>query len=111
MLIDLRIYSNGGYESNPPDYIFDNLEFVCTCGDCPEQYDVVLLKDGKRYQVGYVRLRGGRLRVDCPEVGVEEVYSCSFEDGWKGCFDDEDERLYHLEKAAGAIQEWLDKEV
>lgn len=109
---DLKIYENQGYESSPPDYVFGSLEFVCTCGSCPEQYDVVLLKDGQRYQVGYVRLRGGGLRVECPDCGGEEVYHYHFtEDGWKGCFDNEEERLEHLGKAAEAVQGWLAKEV
>lgn len=105
---DLEIYENQGYESNPRDYVFDNLEFVCTCGACPEQYDVVLRKDGKRYQVGYVRLRYGGLRVECPDCRGKEVYYYHFtEDGWKGDFDNEEERLEYLGKAAEAIQGWL----
>jgi len=104
---DIKVYENLGYESNPPDYVFDNLEFIGTCGACPEQYDVVLLKNDQRFQVGYVRLRHGRLRVECPDVWGKEVYSCSFDDDWKGRFDDEEERLDYLEKAAEAIQGWL----
>lgn len=112
MQIDLKIYENWGYENNPPDYVFDNLEFICTCSACPEQYDVVLLKDGERYQVGYVRLRGGGLRVECPGYGGEEVYHYHFTgDGWRGCFDDEEQRLDHLKTAAEAIQGWLKGEL
>lgn len=97
---DLRVYEDEVYsDSNPPNYVFDNLKFICTCGACPEQYDVVLTKDGKRYQVGYVRLRFGNLRVECPDYGGKEVY-------YQG-FDDEDERLVYLQKAADAIQGWL----
>lgn len=108
---DLKIYENEGYESSPPDYVLNDLEFIGTCGSCPEQYDVVLTKDGKRYQVGYVRLRGGRFSVVCPDVGGENVNSYTFDDGWKGCFDGEDERLAYLQGAAKAIQGWLDREV
>jgi len=104
---ELTVYENQGYEQNLPDYVFNNLEFIGTCGACPEQYDVILAKDGKRYQVGYVRLRGGRLSGDCPDCGGDQVYFCSFEDGWKGQFDDEIERLEHLEKIAASIQDWL----
>jgi len=104
---ELTVYENSGYENNPPDYVIGNLEFIGTCGSCPEQYDVVLAKDGKRYQVGYVRLRWGRVRADCPDCGSEEVYSYSWDDGWKGCFDDEDERVYHLKEIAARINLWL----
>jgi len=106
-MTDLRVYDKSGYENNAPGYVFDNLSFLCTCGACPEQYDVVLLKDDQRFQVGYVRLRHGRLRAECPDVYGKEVYPCSFDDDWKGCFDDEEERLEYLEKAAEAIQGWL----
>jgi len=105
---ELKVYKNDGYEYNPPDYIFNNLEFVGTCGSCPEQYDVVLAKDGKRYQVGYVRLRWGRVRAYCPDVYGDRVYSHIFvDDGLKGGFDDEIERLEHLEKIAASIQDWF----
>lgn len=101
---NLEIYDNIFYVLSSAAYTFDNLDFILTCSACPEQYDVVLVKDYKRYQVGYVRLRHGRLRVECPDVFGEEVYSCIFDDAWKGCFDDEEERLEYLEKAAVAIQ-------
>lgn len=107
MVNDLRVYENEGFEDSPPDYVLNDLEFIGTCGSCPEQYDVVLTKDGKRYQVGYVRLRGGKLRVECPDVYGKVVYSGFFEDSWKGCFEDEEERLGHLMKIAEAIQGWL----
>lgn len=105
---NLKIYENQGFEYSPPDYVFDSLGFIGTCGSCPEQYDVIMLKDGKLYQVGYVRLRGGKLRVECPDCGGEEVHRYIFDDDeWKGCFDGEDERVAYLQGAAKAIQGWL----
>lgn len=73
-----------------------NFEFIETCGACPEQYDVFL--EGK--QVGYVRLRWGRLRCDYPDVGGETIYSYYWEDAWLGEFPNDEEREFHLEKIA-----------
>jgi hypothetical protein len=81
--------------------IIQSLKFLLTCGACPEQYDV--FHNGK--QVGYVRLRWGVLRVDCPDVGGETVYSHSFDDPMKGCFDNESESMYHLTIAAEKLLE------
>lgn len=74
-------------------------EFRETCGACPEQYDVYL--DGE--QVGYVRLRWGCLRCDYPDVGKQTIYCYDFDDGWQGCFDDYEQREYHLDLIAKAI--------
>ena len=43
----------------------DNLRFEQTCVACPEQYDVF---DGQD-QIGYVRVRNGRLTVESPFCG------------------------------------------
>lgn len=76
---------------------YQGLEFKLTCYACPEQYDV--FKDNK--QVGYVRLRWGRLRAEYPDVCGEEVYSAEIGDGaWTGAFLNEDERTFHLTKIA-----------
>ena len=82
--------------------IIEGLEFKCTCLGCPEQYDVF---DGDK-QVGYVRLRHGGLRCDYPnwEDG-ETIFSESFDDGWKGNFDDDNERNKYLILIAKAIKE------
>ncbi len=74
-------------------------EFHETCGACPEQYDVYL--EGK--QVGYVRLRWGGLRCDYPDVGGQTVYRYDFDDGLMGCFDDDKQRDFHLEKIAQSL--------
>jgi hypothetical protein len=85
--------------------IIQGLKFVLTCGACPEQYDVFY--NGK--QVGYIRLRWGTLRVDYPDVHGETVYSHSFDDGMKGCFDNESECMYHLTNAAEKLLERVNK--
>lgn len=72
-----------------------------TCYACPEQYDVFL--DGK--QVGYLRLRHGYFRCDYPNCGGETVYG-SYTEG-DGMFDEE-ERLYHLNKAIAALAKKLE---
>ena len=81
------------------------LTFQMTCSSCPEQYDV-FLPSGK--QVGYVRLRGGGLSATCPDVEGDQVYTYSwYDDGWKGCFDSDEERQKHLEKIADLIWDWV----
>ena len=82
-----------------------DLKFVQTCGACPEQYDVFL----QDVQVGYLRLRHGYFRVDCPGLDEksETVYEHSFDDGYKGLFDDEEEREKFLEIAREKIAEWV----
>lgn len=41
------------------------LQFIQTCGACPEQYDVL---DKSGNTVGYVRLRWGGLTCEYPDV-------------------------------------------
>lgn len=83
------------------------LEFCLTCAACPEQYDVYSL-GGKR--VGYVRLRWGCLRADCPMDDNLTIYSLSFSDDYKGCFDSEDERKRYLKKVAESLVKHCEKE-
>lgn len=73
---------------------------VITCGACPEQYDVF---DSEGEYVGYLRLRCGNFRADYPGVGKETVYRHSFDDGWKGTFDDDEEREFFLTEAVKAL--------
>ena len=66
-------------------------KWICTCHACPEQYDVCF----EDKPVAYVRLRRGGLSVN-PYVDGDidwntELYYHQFDDGWKGCFDDEEE--------------------
>lgn len=71
-----------------------------TCPSCPEQYDA-FDRDGN--QIGYLRLRGGSFRVDCPDCGGTTVYEAD-PAGW---FEFEDgEREWFLEKAKRAIAEY-----
>jgi len=77
--------------------IIQKLNFVETCGACPEQYDV--FKGGR--QVGYVRLRWGTVTCDFPDCRGDTIYSHSFEnDGWKGNFSDDAEREKYLNEIA-----------
>lgn len=77
------------------------LKFKQTCFVCPEQYDVF---DGKGQQVGYVRLRSGRFRVDYPNCGGETLIALSYGDGLTGCFESAEDRDEHLRMAAKAIR-------
>jgi hypothetical protein len=73
-----------------------NIVLEETCGACPEQYDAFL--DGK--QVGYLRLRHGRFRVDYPDCGGETIYE-AYPDG-DGIFES-NEREFYLTEAKKAI--------
>ena len=77
--------------------LIKGLLFEQTCFACPEQYDVFLENE----QIGYVRLRGGRLRASYPDVGGATVYSAVIGvDGLRGKFTSETERQFHLTKIA-----------
>ena len=78
------------------------LNFNCTCGACPEQYDVF---DDNGYIVGYVRLRWGVLTCEYPNVGGKCIYHASIGDGWTGCFENEEQRMEHLSNIADKILE------
>ena len=81
--------------------VIEGLYFVLTSAVCPEQYDVFHVGN----QVGYVRLRHGCLRCYYPDCGGDIIYRASFDDEWKGCFDDEGERMKYLTEIAVAINE------
>lgn len=85
----------------------NGFRFVMTSVSCPEQYDVFLESE----QVGYLRLRNGRLRGYCPNYGGEEnlVYSKDLGDEWRGCFRNEEERVVHFIGMVGAIMGRLGK--
>ena len=76
---------------------------VETCGACPEQYDV--FNEGN-VQVGYIRLRHGTLRVDCPDCGGETVYTANPKGD--GRFLD-NERDFYLKHCLKAIKDWEEK--
>jgi plasmid stability protein len=75
------------------------VRLVRTCFACPEQYDAFIGEE----KVGYLRLRHGHFRVECPDVWGEMVYDASPKGD--GIFDD-DERVEHLQAAREAIAEW-----
>lgn len=82
---------------------FKDLEFVRTCYACPEQYDVYCDED----IVGYIRLRHGYLRCDCPNVGGDIVYEAQIEGPYGGgMFPDDKTREKHLTNIGIAIIEW-----
>lgn len=70
-----------------------------TCSACPEQYDVFW----ESAQVGYLRLRHGSFRADCPVCGGETVFEG--EPMGDGAFEPE-ERLPFLTAAVAAIDLW-----
>lgn len=84
----------------------NGLDFECTCFACPEQYDVY---DDNGCMVGYVRLRWGYLRCDYPDVGGERIYGACIGDGYTGCFENEEQRVYHLKNIADKILEKINE--
>lgn len=82
------------------------LNFKCTCSACPEQYDVL---DNNGSIVGYVRLRWGSLTCEYPDIGGEYVYDASIGDGWTGRFNNEKQRIRHLDNIADKIIERIEK--
>ncbi len=74
----------------------DEIRLEQTCEAHPEQYDAF---HGERL-VGYLRLRHGVFRVDCPECGDTTVYRASPKGAAK--FED-DEREHYLHEARVAI--------
>lgn len=86
--------------------IIQKLNFIETCGSCPEQYNV--FKGGR--QVGYVRLRRGTVTCDFPDCRGDTIYSHSFEDKWKSSFEDSEERDTYIDRIATAIHAALAQE-
>lgn len=84
--------------------IIDNLRFEQTCFACPEQYNVF---DENNKQVGYVRLRWGNLYCDYPHHNGETIYEHSFNDGYLGIFESEEDREHHLTNIAKEINKKL----
>ena len=82
--------------------IIKGLNFKCTCSGCPEQYDVF---DSNDNIVGYVRLRWGGLTCEYPDVGGKLIYEASVGDGWCGIFENESQRIRHLNNIADKILE------
>ena len=80
----------------------DNYRLECTCGGCPEQYDVF---DESETIVGYMRLRHGYFYVEFRPTGTV-VYETTDSRG-DGIFYDEAERQYHLRAGIQKLKEFL----
>lgn len=83
----------------PADIELNGYRLICTSSACPEQYDV--FKGSSK--VGYLRLRHGHFRADCPSVGGKTVYTSATKGD--GIFDD-DERISEITKAVAAITQY-----
>ena len=84
------------------EHAIEGIKFVQTCLGCPEQYDAF---DGRGRVVGYLRLRFGRFTVSYPCVTGDVVFEHRFEgDGYKGIFDNDEERGMYLTIAARALK-------
>lgn len=94
---EVKEYINQGFEHNEADYTFGDFEFIGTCGSFPEQYDVVIKREGVRYQVGYIRLRHGTAFLYAPDIFDTLVYRIEYENRCKGCFVNEEERVVELQ--------------
>lgn len=87
-----------GFSPADNDTVIGRYRLVCTCGACPEQYDVFDAETKKK--VGYLRLRHGYFRADIDDCGGETVYEA--ETNGDGVFDDE-ERMPQLTAAIEAL--------
>lgn len=92
-----EVYSDASYGRIKPG----DIRLKMTCSACPEQYDA-FDKDGN--QIGYLRLRHGEFRVDCPDCDEDTVYEAYLGYGI-GSFEDS-EREGWLEKAKRAIAKY-----
>jgi hypothetical protein len=83
------------------------INFILTCGACPEQYDA--FEDGRL--IGYLRLRSGFFTVDY--IDGKGEYERVFEDcpEGDGVFADEVERQFYLIEAALALVKKMDTRV
>lgn len=87
-----------GFSPSDEDIVIGRYRLVCTCGACPEQYDV--FDEATKRQAGYLRLRHGFFRADLDDCGGETVYESQTRGD--GVFDD-DERMPELTAAIAAI--------
>jgi hypothetical protein len=96
---ELKYCADGNeYTASSQDIIIEGHRLICTCGACPEQYEV--FHDQSRQHIGYLRLRHGHFRADYPDCGGESVYTADTKGD--GIFDD-DERMEHLTNAVRAL--------
>ena len=80
------------------DVIIDGMTLVMRGNRSPEQYEVIS-KDGK--MLAYMKVRGGRFHVECPDVGGTLIYDVNT--NGKGCFIG-DERIIHLTEAVKKVK-------
>lgn len=85
------------------ELFIDGYRLVLTSLACPEQYDVF---NANEVKVGYLRLRSGYFRADCPTCGGDTVYEAHTRGD--GMFDN-DERLPQLSAAIAAISAYWKK--
>lgn len=84
----------------PESQTIDGLELRCTCGACPEQYEVF---DGDN-QVAYFRLRHGEFRVDFGRSGGATIFlGCPIGDGQF----EKHERQSYLMAAIAEVRRWM----
>jgi hypothetical protein len=107
---EVSAWMNGEYEAEEwpwddeePERDLSKYHLVCTCGACPEQYDVY---EGEK-RVAYFRLRHGYFYAACPWVGGEVVYD-AYPDG-DGCFT-ADEQEFFLTEALNAVYDYYEEE-
>lgn len=77
-------------------YNFEGLDFILKHVVDSEQFDVIYSVNDKKYQVGYVRLRWGKLTCAFPDVGGKIIYEKYFDDAFQGCFESEEQRQQQL---------------
>jgi hypothetical protein len=85
---------------------YDGIQLYRTCDACPQQYDAYkdFGDDEGLQQVGYLRLRHGRFRVDVPDCGGETIYTANPKGD--GIFEVYEEEFY-LRAACQAIDRHL----
>lgn len=83
----------------------EDIELRLGCDACPEAYDAYL----NDKMVGYLRLRGGRFTVDCPNYGATRMYEAHHVgyEGKGGQFLNDVEREYHLSIAKQSITSFI----
>ncbi len=86
----------------------EDLVLNMTSGACPEQYNVML----GRVQVGYIRIRHGMLRVDCPECGGSTVLETSVRGhGYLEDDESEEQLLLCREAIANWVHSWTGRQM
>jgi len=100
----MKPYELNGYEIN---YKIGDFGFVGTCGSFPEQYDIIYINGSEMSQVGYLRLRHGRILCYFPDINEELIYQYYY-DKPIGEFLDEWDRSYHMNNIIYILKKKLD---